>query len=120
MTTIRDAYIIDAVRTPIVRHGGTRAEVRPDDMAALVIKALVERTGVDVERIEDVMFGCANQAGEDNRNVGRMALLLAGLPQHIGGTTINRLCASSLDGSQMASRDRKSVVEGRGGELGGR
>lgn len=101
---LRDAYIVDAVRTPIGRHGGVLAEVRPDDLAALVVKALVERTGVDPERIEDVMFGCANQAGEDNRNIGRMALLLAGLPQHIGGTTINRLCASSLDAIQMASR----------------
>lgn len=101
---LRDAYIVDAVRTPIGRHGGVLAEVRPDDLAGLVVKALVERSGVDPERIEDVMFGCANQAGEDNRNIGRMALLLAGLPQHIGGTTINRLCASSLDAIQMASR----------------
>lgn len=101
---LRDAYIVDAVRTPIGRHGGVLAEVRPDDLAGLVVKALVERSGVDAERIEDVMFGCANQAGEDNRNIGRMALLLAGLPQHIGGTTINRLCASSLDAIQMASR----------------
>lgn len=100
----RDSYIIDAVRTPIGRLGGVLAEVRPDDLAAVVVKRLVERTGVDADRIEDVMFGCANQAGEDNRNVARMALLLAGLPQHIGGTTINRLCASSLDAIQMASR----------------
>lgn len=101
---LRDAYIVDAVRTPIGRHSGVLAEVRPDDLAAVVIKALVERSGVDPQRIEDVMVGCANQAGEDNRNIGRMALLLAGLPQHIGGTTINRLCASSLDAIQMASR----------------
>jgi 3-oxoadipyl-CoA thiolase len=101
---LRDAYIIDAVRTPIGRHGGALSEVRPDDLAAIVVKALVERTGIETERLEDVIFGCANQAGEDNRNVGRMAALLAGLPEHVGGTTINRLCASSLDAIQMASR----------------
>jgi 3-oxoadipyl-CoA thiolase len=101
---LRDAYIIDAVRTPIGRLGGALSKVRPDDLAALVIRALVERTGVDPASVEDVMVGCANQAGEDNRNVGRMAALLAGLPQEVGGTTINRLCASSLDAVQQASR----------------
>jgi 3-oxoadipyl-CoA thiolase len=101
---LRDAYIIDAVRTPIGRLGGALSKVRPDDLAALVIRALVERTGVDPASVEDVMVGCANQAGEDNRNVGRMAALLAGLPQEVAGTTINRLCASSLDAVQQASR----------------
>ncbi|MCZ7570126.1 MAG: acetyl-CoA C-acyltransferase [Ardenticatenaceae bacterium] len=101
---MKDAYIIDAVRTPVGRHGGALAKVRPDDLAALVIRALVQRTGVDPASIEDVIFGCANQAGEDNRNVARMALLLAGLPKEVGGSTINRLCGSSLDAVQMASR----------------
>ncbi|MDQ7028945.1 MAG: 3-oxoadipyl-CoA thiolase [Ardenticatenia bacterium] len=100
----RDVYIVDAVRTPIGRHGGALAAVRPDDLAALVIKALVERTGVDPHSVEDVIFGCANQAGEDNRNVARMALLLAGLPVEIGGTTINRLCGSGMDAVHYGSR----------------
>jgi 3-oxoadipyl-CoA thiolase len=99
-----EAFIVDAVRTPLGKYGGVLSTVRPDDMAALVIRALVERTGVDPARIEDVMFGCANQAGEDNRNVARMALLLAGLPADVAGTTINRLCASGLDAIQMAAR----------------
>lgn len=99
-----DSYIIDGVRTPIGRLGGALATIRPDDLAALVIRALVERTGVDPTSVEDVLFGCANQAGEDNRNVARMGALLAALPQQVGGTTINRLCASSLDAVQMASR----------------
>ncbi|MCB9171834.1 MAG: acetyl-CoA C-acyltransferase [Ardenticatenales bacterium] len=102
--TPSDSYIIDAVRTPIGRLGGALSAVRPDDLLALVVKALVERTGVDPDSIEDLIAGCANQAGEDNRNIARMAGLLAGLPQHIGGTTLNRLCASSLDAVQMASR----------------
>lgn len=101
---LQDAYIIDALRTPIGRLGGALAMVRPDDLAALVIHALVERSGVDPATIEDVVVGCANQAGEDNRNIGRMAALLAGLPQEVAGTTVNRLCASSLDAVQMASR----------------
>lgn len=99
-----DVFIVDAVRTPVGRHGGALAKVRPDDMATLVIKALVERTGVDPESIEDVVFGCANQAGEDNRNVARMALLLAGLPITVGGTTINRLCGSSMDAVHYGAR----------------
>lgn len=101
---LKNVYIIDAVRTPIGRHGGALAKVRPDDLAALVLRALVQRTGVDPASIEDVVFGCANQAGEDNRNVARMALLLAGLPKEVGGSTINRLCGSSLDAVQTASR----------------
>ena len=101
---MRKVYIVDAVRTPIGRHGGALSSVRPDDLAALVIKALVERTGVDPNKIEDVVFGCANQAGEDNRNVARMALLLAGLPVEVGGTTINRLCGSGMDAVHYGTR----------------
>lgn len=94
---MKSAYIIDAVRTPIGRMGGKLSSVRPDDMLALVIKALIARNPqIDVNAIEDVIAGAANQAGEDNRNVARMALLLAGLPITIGGNTVNRLCASGL------------------------
>ena len=92
----RDALIIDAVRTPVGRHGGALASVRPDDLLAHAIKALVKRTGVDAHQIEDVVMGCANQAGEDNRNVARMSALLAGLPIEVAGQTINRLCGSGL------------------------
>src|SRR5581483_8978105 len=92
----REVVVIDAVRTPIGRYGGALAQVRPDDLAALVIKAIVERTGVAPAKIEDVFFGAANQAGEDNRNVARMAALLAGLPVETAGATLNRLCGSSL------------------------
>jgi 3-oxoadipyl-CoA thiolase len=88
--------ILSAVRTPVGRYGGVLASVRPDDLAALVIAAAVERAGVPADEIEDVYFGCANQAGEDNRNVARMAALLAGLPQEVAGVTVNRLCASGL------------------------
>jgi 3-oxoadipyl-CoA thiolase len=91
-----DAYIIDACRTPVGRYGGALASVRPDDLAATVIKALVERTGVEPEAVDDVIFGCANQAGEDNRNVARMAWLLAGMPVSVAGQTVNRLCGSGL------------------------
>jgi 3-oxoadipyl-CoA thiolase len=91
-----EAVLVSAVRTPIGRYGGGLAGVRPDDLAAIAIKAAVERAGVDPERIEDVWFGCANQAGEDNRNVARMGALLAGLPQSVPGVTVNRLCASGL------------------------
>jgi 3-oxoadipyl-CoA thiolase len=90
------AVILSAVRTPIGRYGGGLAPVRPDDLAALVVAAAVERAGVSPEEVEDVWMGCANQAGEDNRNVARMAVLLAGLPDTIGGVTVNRLCASGL------------------------
>src|SRR5947207_8642371 len=90
------AVVLSAVRTPIGRYGGALADVRPDDLAALAIAAAVERAGVDANQIEDVYFGCANQAGEDNRNVARMAALLAGLPQSVAGVTLNRLCASGL------------------------
>ena len=91
------AYIIDAIRTPIGRYGGSLATVRPDDLLAHVIKTLIERNpNIDVHAIEDVIAGAANQSGEDNRNVARMAALLAGLPVTVGGNTVNRLCASGL------------------------
>jgi len=100
---IREAWIVDAVRTPIGRYGGALASVRPDDLAAAVIRAVVERTGIDPATIEDVILGCANQAGEDNRNVARMALLLAGLPVEVGGLTVNRLCGSGLQAVNSAA-----------------
>jgi 3-oxoadipyl-CoA thiolase len=93
---VRRAVVISGVRTPIGRYGGALAHVRPDDLAAIAISAAVERSGVDPELIDDVYFGCANQAGEDNRNVARMAVLLAGLPETVAGVTFNRLCASGL------------------------
>src|SRR5258708_3932140 len=103
------AYICDAIRTPFGRYGGTLASIRTDDLAAIPIKALVERNAsVDWNAVDDVVFGCANQAGEDNRNVARMALLLAGLPQEVPGATVNRLCGSSLDALGVASRAIKS------------
>lgn len=98
-------YVIDALRTPIGKFGGSLAGVRPDDLAAHVIRTIIERNpAVPTEAIEDVIFGAANQAGEDNRDVARMALLLAGLPTHIGGVTVNRLCASGLQAVMDASR----------------
>jgi 3-oxoadipyl-CoA thiolase len=93
---VAEAVILSAVRTPVGRQGGALAGVRPDDLAALVIQAAVERAGVPAKEIEDVYFGAANQAGEDNRNVARMGALLAGLPQEVAGVTLNRLCASGL------------------------
>lgn len=101
---MQEVVIIDALRTPIGRHAGALASVRPDDLAALVVRAVVERTGVDPAEIEEVYMGCANQAGEDNRNVARMAALLAGLPHAVGGVTVNRLCASGLNAINMAAR----------------
>ncbi|MCZ6734864.1 MAG: acetyl-CoA C-acyltransferase [Planctomycetota bacterium] len=101
---MRRAAIISAVRTPVGRYGGALAAVRPDDLAALVIRAVVERSGVDPAVIDDVYFGAANQAGEDNRNVARMAALLAGLPDSVAGCTVNRLCASGLDAINIAAR----------------
>jgi acetyl-CoA acetyltransferase family protein len=98
------AYVLDAVRTPFGRYGGALAGVRPDDLGAHVVEALIDRTKIDPGRIDDVMFGNANGAGEDNRNVARMAALLAGLPTSTPGTTINRLCGSSLDAAMQASR----------------
>jgi 3-oxoadipyl-CoA thiolase len=99
-----NAYIISACRTPFGKYGGALKDVRPDDMAGLVIKEAVRRAGVDPNEIDDVMIGCANQAGEDNRNVARMGVLLAGLPERVPATTINRLCGSSLDTIIQASR----------------
>ena len=106
MTT---AFICDAIRTPIGRYGGSLAGVRTDDLAAIPIKALVERNpSVDWNALDDVVYGCANQAGEDNRNVARMGLLLAGLAKEISGTTVNRLCGSSMDAISVAARGIKS------------
>ncbi len=101
---MNDVVIVDAVRTPIGRFQGGLASVRADDLAAHAIQALLQRTGVDPRLVEDVFFGCANQAGEDNRNVARMALLLAGLPQSVPGVTLNRLCASGLEAVNQAAR----------------
>jgi 3-oxoadipyl-CoA thiolase len=99
-----DAYIVDAVRTPMGSYRGALSGVRPDDLAAHTIRAVVERTGVDPERIADVYFGAANQSGEDNRDVARMAALLAGLPTSVPGATVNRLCASGLEAINAAAR----------------
>ncbi len=99
-----DAVLIDAIRTPIGALGGSLASVRPDDLAALVLKTLVERTGVDPALVEEVYLGCANQAGEDNRNVARMAVLLAGFPVEVPAVTLNRLCASGLAAVNQAAR----------------
>jgi 3-oxoadipyl-CoA thiolase len=103
------AYICDAIRTPIGRYGGTLAVIRADDLAAIPVKTLMERNAnVDWNAVDDVVYGCANQAGEDNRNVGRMALLLAGLPKEVPGTTVNRLCGSSMDAVATAARAIKA------------
>ena len=104
MSAITEAWIVGAVRTPIGKHGGALATVRPDDLGAAALEALVERTGVPPEEVEDVYMGCANQAGEDNRNVARMSLLLAGFPERVGGTTVNRLCGSGLEAVAQAAR----------------
>lgn len=103
-----EVVIVDAIRTPIGALGGILSSVRPDDMAAHVIKAILERNQIDPSSIEEVFMGCANQAGEDNRNVARMAALLAGLPVEVGGVTVNRLCASGLNAINMASRAIKA------------
>ncbi|MBP2234145.1 acetyl-CoA acyltransferase [Sinorhizobium kostiense] len=106
---MREAYICDYIRTPIGRFGGSLAMVRADDLGAIPLKALMERNGaVDWQAVDDVIFGCANQAGEDNRNVARMSLLLAGLPVSVSGTTINRLCGSGMDAVIAAARAIKS------------
>ena len=105
MTDVRSVYLCDAVRTPFGRYAGVLAGVRTDDLAAIPIAALRERNaGVDWARLDDVVYGCANQSGEDNRNVGRMALLLAGLPPEVPGSTVNRLCGSSMDAVAIAAR----------------
>ena len=101
---IKEAWILDAVRTPIGRHGGSLSTIRPDDLGAVALEALMERSGVPPSEVEDVYFGCANQAGEDNRNVARMSLLLAGFPEEISGATVNRLCGSGLEAVSEAAR----------------
>ncbi|EXR44092.1 3-oxoadipyl-CoA thiolase [Acinetobacter pittii] len=107
--TLKNAYIIDAIRTPFGRYAGGLAPVRADDLGAVPIKALIQRNpNVDWEQVDDVIYGCANQAGEDNRNVGRMSALLAGLPYQVPATTINRLCGSSLDAIAIAARAIKA------------
>ncbi len=108
---MHEVVIINALRTPIGRHGGALADVRPDDLGALVIAAAVQDAGIDPNEIEEVYFGCANQAGEDNRNVARMAALLAGLPHHVAGVTFNRLCASGLNAVNQAAR---AIMAGEG------
>jgi 3-oxoadipyl-CoA thiolase len=100
---LREAWIVAALRTPFGRYGGALSGVRPDDLAAVVIRALVERTGIDPALVEDVILGCANQAGEDNRNVARMASLVAGLPIEVAGLTVNRLCGSGLQAINSAA-----------------
>jgi 3-oxoadipyl-CoA thiolase len=110
---MEEALIVDAVRTPIGRYGGVLSTVRPDDLAARAIEAAVERTRLPVDRVDDVVFGCTNGAGEDNRNVARMALLLAGLPVEVPGATVNRLCASGLEAVAQAAR----AIRGGEGDL---
>ena len=118
-----EAFICDAVRTPFGRYGGSLSGMRTDDLAAVPLRALVARNpAVDWGRVDDVVYGCANQAGEDNRNVARMSLLLAGLPQEVAGTTVNRLCGSSLDAVTIAARAIKAgemslVVAGGGASM---
>ena len=101
---MKEAWIIDAVRTPVGKHGGSLSQVRPDDLAGIALKALLDRTGVPASEVEDVYMGCANQSGEDNRNVGRMALILAGFPPEVSGCTVNRLCGSGLEAVADATR----------------
>ena len=115
--SLNNAYICAPLRTPFGKYGGALASVRPDDLGAMVIRAVVERSGVPAEAIDDVIMGCANQAGEDNRNVARMSALLAGLPHTVPGVTVNRLCASSLEAVIQASRavrcgDARLIVAG--------
>ena len=99
-----EACIVDAVRTPMGRAGGALSSIRPDDLAALALSRLWERTGVPPSEVEDVILGCANQAGEDNRNVARMALLLAGWPESVPGATVNRLCGSGMEAIASGAR----------------
>jgi acetyl-CoA acyltransferase len=100
----KEAWIVGAMRTPVGRYGGSLSAVRPEDLGALALEALIERTGVPPSEIEDVIFGCANQAGEDNRDVARMSLLLAGFPETVAGATVNRLCGSGLEAVSQAAR----------------
>lgn len=110
---MKEVVIVDAVRTPIGRYGGSLKDVRPDDLAAVAIKAIVDRNKIDPASVEDVLLGCANQAGEDNRNVARMSLLLAGLPVTVAGGTVNRLCGSGL----MAVNDAYRAIQTECGDL---
>jgi 3-oxoadipyl-CoA thiolase len=113
MTDVPFAYLVDGVRSPIGRYGGTLAAVRPDDLAAEVIASLMRKIpGVDWSAVDDVILGCANQAGEDNRNVARMAVLLSGLPESVAGTTVNRLCGSGADAVAMGARAIRSGEAG--------
>ena len=106
---MNEAFICDAVRTPIGRYGGALAGIRADDLAAIPLTGLMQRhPGVDWSKVDDLIYGCANQAGEDNRNVGRMAILLSGLPISVPGTTVNRLCGSGMDAVGMAARAIRS------------
>ena len=107
----RTSVVVDGLRTAFGRYGGALREVRPDDLAAHVIRALLDRTGVDPAEVDDVILGAANQAGEDNRNVGRMAALLAGMPVSVGGQTVNRLCGSSMQAVISAAH---AVIAGDG------
>ncbi len=108
---MHEVVIVDAVRTPIGKHGGSLSSVRADDLAAISVSAIIERSHLDPALVEEVYLGCANQAGEDNRNVARMALLLAGLPHSVGGVTFNRLCASGLAAVSAAAR---AIAAGEG------
>ena len=101
---LKEAWIVGAMRTPVGRHGGSLSAVRPDDLGAVALEALMERTGLPPSEVEDVFFGCANQAGEDNRDVARMSLLLAGFPETVAGATVNRLCGSGLEAVSQAAR----------------
>src|SRR5260370_41096018 len=121
---MEEAVILSAVRTPIGRYAGSLKDVRPDDLAALVIAEAMRRANVDAGSVEDVILGCANQAGEDNRNVARMALLLAGLPGEVAGQTVNRLCGSGLHAAASAAQaskagERHVVGAGRGEDMTG-
>src|SRR2546421_10319247 len=119
---MEEAVILSAVRTPIGRYAGILKDVRPDDLAALVISEAVHRAHIDADSIEDVVLGCANQSGEDNRNVARMALLLAGLPGDVAGQTVNRLCGSGMQACVAAAREIQAGgadARGAGGGGGG-
>ena len=108
---LREVVVVSAVRTPIGNLGGSLSKVRPDDLAAIVIKEAIDRVGIDGNDVEEVYFGCTNQAGEDNRNIARMATLLAGLPTSVSGVTFNRLCASGLTALNAAAR---AIICGEG------
>ena len=105
---MQDVYLIEPLRTPVGKYGGALSSIRPDDMAGHVMKAVVQATGINPEHIDDVIMGCANQAGEDNRNIARMGALLAGLPYSVPGVTVNRLCASSLEAIIQGARAIRS------------